>query len=209
MISARRVEDADGTIRLDWSPPAESAPPSMIRDGAIHISGTIEAFSSCSAAKLRTALAEWPRLDPIIVELDSTGGSLAEGVAMYLSLRCDPRHVTIRIPRLAASAAAVVACAGDRIEMAETARFEIHDARIYDTRGQALTAARLQALSETIAEGDAQIRDILGTRCKCSRGWLAEQMHQERKFSAREAVEHGFADVVIRSPKEAADGNLS
>ena len=206
MITARRIEEADGTIRLDWSPPAESVPTSMIRDGAIHISGTIEPFAGCSAAKLRTALAEWPRQQPVVVELDSTGGSLSEGVAMYLALKCDPRHVTVRIPTLAASAAAVIACAGDRIEIAETARFEIHDARIYDTKGQALTAARLQALSETIAEGDAQMRDILGTRCKCSRGWLAEQMHQERKFTGREAVEVGFADVVIPNREEPTHG---
>jgi ATP-dependent protease ClpP protease subunit len=49
---------------------------------------------------------------------------------MYLALKCDPLHVTIRIPRLAASAASIIACAGDRIEIAEAAGFEIHDSRI-------------------------------------------------------------------------------
>ena len=205
MIAARRVEDADGTIHLDWTPPAKEAIASLIQGGAILIEGSIEPTNGCNAASVRKALADRPRGEPVIVEIDSTGGNLAEGVAIYLALKCDPRHVTIRIPKQAASAAAVIVCAGDRIEIAETARFEIHDSRFVDTKGWALTSARLQVLSDTLAEADAQIRDILGTRCKCSRGWLADAMHRERTFTGHEAVEVGFADAVIPAqPQETA-----
>jgi ATP-dependent protease ClpP protease subunit len=206
MITARRVEEADGTIRMDWAPLAKLAPAKLLQDGVIRIGGTIDPGSSCNARSLRSALAEWPRTAPLVVEIDSTGGSLAEGIAMYLALKCDPRHVTLRIPRLAASAASIIACAGDRIEIAESARFEIHDSRITDTKGWPLTSARLQVMAETLAEGDAQIRDILGTRCKCSRGWLAEQMHRERAFIGHEAVEVGFADTVIPNREEPIHG---
>lgn len=203
MIAARRVEDEDGTIRVDWAPAEKPASLPMVRDGAIHIVGTVEAFTDCSARALRDALAQWPRGAPIFVELDSTGGSLGEGVAMHLALRCDPRPVTVRIRKQAASAAGLIACAADRIEIGEAATFEIHDTRVTDTKGRTLTAAVLQSLSEACADGDALLRDVLATRCKNSRGWLAEAMHAERKFVGHEAVAVGFADAVIpdtRSP---------
>jgi hypothetical protein len=67
MITARRVEEADGTIRMDWAPPAKPVPVMLIRDGVIYIGGTIDPGNGCNAGTLRIALAEWPRTAPLIV----------------------------------------------------------------------------------------------------------------------------------------------
>ncbi|KGJ12961.1 ATP-dependent Clp protease proteolytic subunit, partial [Paracoccus sanguinis] len=60
------------------------------------------------AAALRAITA-----DNITVDINSPGGDFFEGVAIYNLLRADPRRVSVRILGLAASAASVIAMAGD------------------------------------------------------------------------------------------------
>ena len=205
MIAGRRiVEDADGTKRVDYAAPPKPEPVPMLRDGVVQISGTIRGFSDCSAASLRQALSEWPPGEPIVVEIDSDGGHISEGVAMHLALRNDPRHVTVRIFGQASSTAGLVAMAADRVEIADAGRMAIHFSR-YENVGTA-TAARLRAMADVLDEADAQIVYLLAPRCRCSRGWLMEALRTERVFTGREAVEHGFADVVIPNREEPTDG---
>lgn len=205
MISGRRlVEDEDGTVRLDYAVPPTAAPRPMLRDGVIRVEGLIRGFTDCSAASLRKALKEWPRSEPVVVEIDCEGGHIGEAVAMHLALRNDPRTVTVRIYAKAFSAATLVAMSADRIEIAELGRIGIHYSR-YEAVGTA-TAARLRAMADTLDETDEQIVDLLMPRCRCSRGWLLDALYRERLFIGRDAIEVGFADAVIPNREEPTHG---
>lgn len=205
MIEGRRiVEEEDGTVRVDYASPPQASPRPMLRDGVIRIEGLIRGFTDCSAASLRTALKEWPRGEPIVVEIDSDGGHIGEAVAMHLALRNDPRHVTARIFVKATSAATLVAMSADRIEIAELGLFAIHYSR-FEEVGTA-TAVRLRAMAEQLDETDAQLVDLLMPRCRCSRGWLIDALYRSRAFVGRDAVEAGFADAVIPNRQEASLG---
>src|SRR4029077_9048908 len=65
---------------------------------------------------------------PVSVLLNSRGGDAYEGIAIYNLLREHPAPVTMLVIGLAASAASLVAMAGDRIEMSEGASMMIHSA---------------------------------------------------------------------------------
>ncbi len=63
----------------------------------------------------------------ITVSINSPGGSAADGIAIYNMLKRHPANVKVIIDGLAASAASVIAMAGDLVEMSDSAMMMIHD----------------------------------------------------------------------------------
>jgi ATP-dependent Clp protease protease subunit len=66
--------------------------------------------------------------NPVNVNVNSPGGSVFEGLAMYDQLREHPAKVTVRVRGIAASAASVIAMAGDEIQMATGSMMMVHKA---------------------------------------------------------------------------------
>ena len=66
---------------------------------------------------------------PITVEINSPGGNYFEGVAIYNLLRRHDAAVDVEILGIAASAASVIAMAGDTVAIAANAEIMIHEAR--------------------------------------------------------------------------------
>src|SRR5688500_6032448 len=62
-----------------------------------------------------------------VVHINSPGGSVHDGVAIYNSLKEHAANVTVKIEGAALSAASLVAMAGDKIHMAENAMMMIHE----------------------------------------------------------------------------------
>jgi ATP-dependent protease ClpP protease subunit/phage major head subunit gpT-like protein len=65
-------------------------------------------------------------VDTLTVRLNSYGGSVADGLAMYNALKRHKASVTVAIDGIAASIASLVAMAGDTVEMAENALLMVH-----------------------------------------------------------------------------------
>ena len=65
---------------------------------------------------------------PITVNINSPGGDVFEGIAIYNLLREHDGEVTVNVIGLAASIASVIAMAGDNIRIAKSAYFMIHNA---------------------------------------------------------------------------------
>lgn len=63
---------------------------------------------------------------PVEVEINSPGGCLFESIAVYLMLRADPRPVHVAVRGIAASGAALVALAGDRLTYGSASFFMLH-----------------------------------------------------------------------------------
>ena len=136
--------------------------------------------------------------DRIDLHLNSPGGDVYDGIAIYNALVEHPAQVQATIDGLAASIASVIAQAGDKIVIAENAQMMIHNAWAV-VMGD---ADELRAAAKDLERHNKNIAGIYATRS--GRGdvdrWL-DLMAAETWMSAEEAVKVGLADEVRTAGK--------
>lgn len=131
---------------------------------------------------------------PIRVEINSPGGNYFEGVSIYNQLRRHPREVTVQVLGVAASAASVIAMAGDRIEIAANAEIMIHEAR-----GLFMgTKSEMQDAWETLAHLDSAMCETYAARSgRPVAEFEAMIAGKDKFFRGQEAIDAGLADALI------------
>ncbi|AEA27915.1 peptidase S14 ClpP [Pseudonocardia dioxanivorans CB1190] len=131
-------------------------------------------------------------VDQIVLHLNSPGGDAFEGVAIANVLRAHRARVVVRVDGMAASAASVIAMAGDEVVMGIGSQMMVHDASGYTWGNAAEIEAflrRLNATSDSLA----------GTYAARAGGTVAEWravMQAETWYTPEEAVAAGLADRV-------------
>lgn len=145
--------------------------------------------------------------DKIDLHLNSPGGEIFDGLAIYNALKQNKAEVTVYVDGLAASAASFIAQAGDKVVMARNAQMMIHDgiAMAYGNEQDMLdTAELLGKLSDNIA-------DIYHVAAK-NRGaeensleYFRGLMRAELWMNGTEAVEFGLADETTDVDDEDAE----
>jgi ATP-dependent Clp protease protease subunit len=139
----------------------------------------------------------------INVRINSEGGSVFDGKAMYSLLNEHPAKVTVHIDGLAASAASFIAMAGDEINIAEGGFVMIHNAYMRamgDAREMRRAADMLETVNNTII-------DTYVARTKGDRKTIMKMMDDETWMTGAEALKHGFADRMTENLKVAASVN--
>jgi len=153
----------------------------------------------------RALVAELAALEvaSIALHINSPGGSVFEGQAIFNAIRSHPARVTTYIDGVAASIASVVALAGDRVVMAANALFMIHDpfAAVIGT------AADMRHMAEVLDQVTGTIRRTYLAKTRMAEDALARAMGEETWYGAREALEAGFVDEV-REPLALAAGGV-
>lgn len=147
-------------------------------------------FGGMSAKQFADELKGLGSVDTINLRINSPGGSVFDGVAIYNQLKRHPANIVVDIDGLAASIASVIAMAGDEIRMADNAMMMIHDPSGFsmgDSSEMRKTADLLDQIKNTIV-------DTYGKRSKSSVKDIANWMEAETWFSAEDAVVKGFAD---------------
>ena len=137
----------------------------------------------------------------ISLHLNSPGGEIFDGIAIFNALRGHSAEVTVYVDGLAASAASFIAQAGDKVYMQRNATMMIHDgiALVYGNEKDMLdTASILNKLSNTVADMYAQRAG--GT----IEDWR-DLMRAEVWYNAQEAVDAGLADKVLDTEDKEAD----
>lgn len=132
------------------------------------------------------------------VRLNSPGGLVFDGVAIYNALARHSANVIVHVEGLAASIASVIAMAGDEVRIAEGSRFMIHNPWTIvmgDEEALIAEAAVLKGLKSDLI-------DIYAARTEQSRADLSEWMTAETWLSARDAVDKGFADSMTPAKKK-------
>ena len=136
----------------------------------------------------------------ITVRINSFGGDVFDGVAIYSRLIDSGAKIVVFIDGIAASAASVIAMAGNEIHIGEAAFIMIHDARTL-TMGEAAdlrkTADRLDAVNE-------QMAGIYQRRTGLEMAKIRQMMADETEFNAEQAVEFGFATDIFEAERLAA-----
>lgn len=128
----------------------------------------------------------------VTVKINSPGGDMFEGIAIYNLLRKHPAKVTVEVMGWAASAASIIAMAGDDIRMGLGTFMMVHNAwgGVIGNRHDMRDAAEM-------FEGfDSAIADIYEARTGQKRDKITDLMDAETFMGPKDAVALGFADVV-------------
>lgn len=132
----------------------------------------------------------------VTVWINSPGGDCIAASRIYTMLMEYPGHVTVKIAGIAASAASVIAMAGEKVLMSPTAMMMVHNPATLafgDHR-------ELGKAIEVLGEVKESIVNAYELKTGMSRAKIARLMDDETWMNARKAVELGFADGVIDTP---------
>lgn len=141
----------------------------------------------------------------VTVKINSPGGDIFQGLAMFNALASHPGYVRIEILGVAASSASVVAMAGDSISIAENSFLMIH-------RAWGMTVGNEQDHSEAVSLLRAVDGSMAATYAKRSGQPLATvqaAMNAETWFDAESAVAAGYADDILEPAPIRARFDLS
>ncbi|MDG4784346.1 ATP-dependent Clp protease proteolytic subunit [Micromonospora sp. WMMD1102] len=142
---------------------------------------------------------------PVIrLRINSPGGSVFDAIAIYNALKHHPARVEVYVDSLAASAASVIATAGDEVIMMPGSQLMIHDASALED-GNAEDHGKMQTFLDRQSENIADLYQMKGG------GTLAEWrdlMKAETWMFAREAVQMGLADRISEYGPVSGDADL-
>lgn len=148
--------------------------------------------SETSANALRDALAEYPDAKEIAIYINSYGGSVFEGTAIYNQLKRHSAHKTVYVDGFACSIASVIAMAGDTVVMPRNALMMIHNMSM----GVYGTAAELRQAAENLdtinQAGMAAYLEKAGDKLDPEK--LKEMYDAETWLTAEQCMTLGLAD---------------
>lgn len=128
--------------------------------------------------------------EDVEVIINSGGGEVMSGSEIYTALKSYAGNVNVKVVGVAASAASVIAMAGDKIEMSPTAQMMIHNASTLaygDDRAMASASKMLNSVNRGIA-------NAYMNKTGKSEQEILDLMNEESWMSAQDAVDLGFAD---------------
>lgn len=161
--------------------------------------------SDTSASGFRDALKEIGNVKTINLHINSPGGSVFEGTAIFNMLKNSKAFINVYIDGLAASIASVIAMAGDKIYMPANAMLMIHNPWVV-CEGNANELRKMADDLEKIGNLSTETY-VKRSNGKANAEEIQNLMDEETWLTAKEAVELGLADEVMESNKMAASIN--
>ncbi|MCX5581332.1 head maturation protease, ClpP-related [Kaistia terrae] len=141
----------------------------------------------------------------IVVNINSPGGDFFEGVSIYNLLRQHKASVTVRVMGVAASAASVIAMAGDRIEIGAASFLMIHNA----WAGAVGNRHDFRKAADMLEPFDAAMAQVYAARTGMDVLAAAKLMDGETWISGASALDMGFADALLDGDKIVEDAQAS
>jgi ATP-dependent Clp protease protease subunit len=138
--------------------------------------------------------------DTINVRINSGGGLVFEGLAIYQTLARHSANIIVHIDGIAASIASVIAMAGDEIRISEGANLMIH--KPWSGVWGDATAMRKEA--DVLDQLEAGLINIYEARSGAKRSDLEAWVGAETWFLGQQAVDAGLADVIVPAKKKKA-----
>lgn len=153
-----------------------------------------------TAGSIKAALDQAGGAD-VTVNINSPGGSAFEGLAIYNLLRQYSGQVVVNVLGLAASAASVIAMAGDEIRIGKAAMMMIHN-----SSGLCWgTAQDMRDMAAVMDKLDSLMVGIYSARTGTPEADIAALMHQtDHYMTGQEAVDAGYADSLLATDAPAA-----
>lgn len=144
---------------------------------------------------------------PVTVNINSPGGDLFEGLAIYNLLREHDGEVTVKILGVAASAASIIAMAGDTVQIARAGFLMIHNTWVMAVGNR----NDLREYADTLEPFDRAMADIYAARTGQDNKAMAKLMDAETWIGGSDAIDQGFADELLPSDQveQKKDGKAS
>jgi len=161
--------------------------------------------NAVSAQSFVAALADLGDVENITLRINSPGGDVFDGVAIYNAIKNHKAKVTAHVDGIAASAASLVAMAADKIVMPQNAFMLVHGAS-----GFAMgNAEDMIALAADLQRIDKSMSATYAARSGQTPAKVRALMKEDRLMDATEAKSLGYADEVSSPVKMAASMRLS
>lgn len=158
-----------------------------------------------TAKSFMQALSDLGQVDSIDVRINSPGGLVFEGNAIYNALKNHPAQINVYIDGIAASIASIIAMAGDSITMAENAAFMIHEPWSMVVGNQEELAKEMAILGKLTDISAKAYADRTGQPETAIRA----AMKAETWYTASEALAAGFVDNISPNKCIAACASLT
>ena len=138
---------------------------------------------------------------PVEVQINSPGGDMFEGIAIYNVLREHSQAITVKIMGMAASAASIIAMAGDVIEIGAASFIMIHNCWVMAIGNR----HDMAEMAEWLKPFDDAMKDVYAARTGQTPEDCARWMDAETFMSGAQAIERGFADALLPADKLTTD----
>jgi len=142
-----------------------------------------------TAKRIEAALRSIGNKD-ITVDINSPGGDFFEGIAIYNLLRAHPAKVTVRVLGLAASAASIIAMAGDEVLIGKAAFLMVHNAWVVAAGNR----HDLEEAAKMMLPFDEAMAGLYADKTGVDTATAALWMNAETWFNGTQAVDNGLAD---------------
>lgn len=150
------------------------------------------------------------RANKIAVHINSKGGDVFSGIAIYNALKNTKADVTIYVDGVAASIAAIIALCGKPLYMSRHAKLMLHAV----SGGVFGNAGELRKMADVIDELQDELGNMIASRCKMSANEVVETYFDgsDHWISAQEALEmsliDGFYDTEIIPPADSTEEEI-
>lgn len=132
------------------------------------------------------------------LDISSEGGLVTVGSEIYTNLLTYPGRVTVNITGWAASAASVIAMAGDEVNISPVGRIMIHNV----SGGGAGDYHDMDKLSDILKQSNEVLANAYVKRTGIAKDEILSMMDSETWLSPEQAVNLGFADKIMDSEKD-------
>lgn len=143
-----------------------------------------------TAARFSEELAAIGKADTINVRINSPGGDVFDGLAIYNQLRRHSAKIVVDVDGVAASIASVIAMAGQEVRMGQSAMMMIHNAM----GGVMGNAQDMLEFAEVLQKIDGELAETYADKSGRDVAEFRDLMDKETWLSADEAIELGMAD---------------
>jgi ATP-dependent Clp endopeptidase proteolytic subunit ClpP len=177
----------------------------VLDDGTVMLFGVIgDEWDGLTAKAVVEQIKGLGSVEEIKVLINSPGGSVFDGLAIYHELKTNPANVVIEIAGVAASMASAIAMAGDVVRIAKNAHVMIHDpwnVAVGD-------AEDLRKAAEVLEQFGESLVSIYAEKTGLGEDEIRQMMQAETWLTAEEALEKGFVDEIIQPVEASAFADL-
>ena len=157
-----------------------------------------------SAKAFQKELAGLGKVTTINLRINSPGGDVFDGLAIYNQLKSHPARKVVDVDGLAASIASIVAMAGDEIRMASNAMMMIHN-----PHGMAIgDSVEMNRVAALLNQVKGNLVETYAARTGNARAQLETWMDDETWLTAESAVQYGFSDAMTQEQRVSASFGL-
>lgn len=190
----------------NFIPAANGKPPELLLYGAIS-SQQSWWEDRVTPATFNKELAELGDVSEIIVRINSGGGDVFAANAIYTRLKDHSAHITVKIDGWAASAATIIAMAGDTIKIARNGVFMIHDPAmtVWDT----FKAEDFEKMAEELRVIKQSIVNTYAAKTCRKPEDIENLMSNETWWTGDDAVANGFCDEILFDDVQTAVENAN